>query len=215
MPSGTMHAMADRLAHLAQESGMQPQLPIDVDADTGVWSTNGLPMLYVPRHFFINNHLAIEAALGRRVYADSLYEAGYRSAHFWCGSEAQTHGLKGMEVFEHYLSRLSQRGWGQFSFIEADEVTGNASIRLDNSCLCWPRAWPVRRRANTWLVICLLAGLPVPWTGWAKTWAMTTAPSAAKASVPAWVPTTAFSPFIPCKPGVVPCAIRTCLRPLP
>ena len=39
--------------------------PIDVDADTGVWSTNGLPMLYVPRHFFINNHLAIEAALGR------------------------------------------------------------------------------------------------------------------------------------------------------
>jgi len=113
---------------------MQPQLPIDVDADTGVWTTNGLPMLYVPRHFFINNHLAIEAALGRRVYADSLYEAGYRSAHFWCGSEAQTHDLKGMEVFEHYLSRLSQRGWGQFSFLEADEVSGNASIRLDNSC---------------------------------------------------------------------------------
>lgn len=113
---------------------MQPLVPIDVDADTGVWTTNGLPMLYVPRHFFINNHLAIEAALGRRTYAESLYEAGYRSAYFWCDSESKTHGLNGMDVFDHYLKRLSQRGWGLFSVESADPQTGHAKIRLDHSC---------------------------------------------------------------------------------
>jgi hypothetical protein len=42
-----------------------PQIPIEVDDETGVWSTNGLPMLFMPRHFFINNHLASEKALGK------------------------------------------------------------------------------------------------------------------------------------------------------
>jgi predicted hydrocarbon binding protein len=113
---------------------MQALVPIDVDSQTGVWSTDGLPMLYVPRHFFINNHLAIEAALGREAYADSLYAAGHRSAYYWCSAEARTHGKQGMAVFEHYLERLSQRGWGLFSFIEADATSGHARIRLDHSC---------------------------------------------------------------------------------
>ncbi len=37
---------------------MAPELPIEVDVETGVWTTDALPMLYVPRHFFINNHSA-------------------------------------------------------------------------------------------------------------------------------------------------------------
>jgi hypothetical protein len=113
---------------------MQPLVPIDVDSETGIWSTDGLPMLYVPRHFFVNNHMAVEAALGKEKYAAALYEAGYRSAYFWCESEAKTHGLSGMAVYEHYLKRLSQRGWGLFSFIEADASSGHAKIRLDHSC---------------------------------------------------------------------------------
>ncbi|WP_028536529.1 4-vinyl reductase [Paludibacterium yongneupense] len=113
---------------------MQARVPIEVDSQTGVWTTDGLPMLYVPRHFFINNHLAIEAALGRPVYAESLYDAGFRSAYYWCGAEAATHGIRGMAVFEHYLQRLSQRGWGVFSFMEADAGRGYARIRLDHSC---------------------------------------------------------------------------------
>jgi predicted hydrocarbon binding protein len=36
-------------------------------------------------------------------------------------------------VFEHYLKRLSQRGWGQFRFQSADAKTGAAEIRLENS----------------------------------------------------------------------------------
>ena len=48
---------------------MNPQLPIDVDAQTGIWTTDGLPMIYVPRHFFVNNHVETEAVVGREVYA--------------------------------------------------------------------------------------------------------------------------------------------------
>ena len=63
---------------------MKPQLPIEVDEQTGIWRTDGLPMIYVPRHFFVNNHVEAEAAIGREVYAQSLYKAGHRSAYFWC-----------------------------------------------------------------------------------------------------------------------------------
>lgn len=112
---------------------MQPQLPIEVNEETGVWSTDGLPMLYVPRHFFTNNHVAVEEALGRDRYSEILYPAGYKSAYFWCEKESATHGLKDLAVFEHYLKRLSQRGWGQFSFITADTETGTAEIALRNS----------------------------------------------------------------------------------
>ena len=99
---------------------MHPQLPIAVDAQTGVWTTDGLPMIYVPRHFFVNNHVETEAVVGREVYAPALYKAGHRSAYFWCQQESATHGLAGMAVYEHYLKRLSQRGWGLFSFTETD-----------------------------------------------------------------------------------------------
>lgn len=112
---------------------MNPQLPIEVNKETGVWTTDGLPMIYVPRHFFVNNHVETEAVVGREVYAPALYKAGYRSAYFWCEKEAATHGLAGMAVYEHYLKRLSQRGWGQFSFESCDAAAGRAEIRLDHS----------------------------------------------------------------------------------
>ena len=49
-----------------------PQLPIEVDSETGVWTTDALPMLYVPRHFFVNNHMGIEEVLGADAYAEIL-----------------------------------------------------------------------------------------------------------------------------------------------
>jgi len=112
---------------------VKPELPIDVDPATGVWSTDGLPMIYVPRHFFVNNHVEAEQAIGRDVYAKSLYAGGHRSAHYWCTQEARRHGLRGMAVVEHYLKRLSQRGWGRFSFIDVDTRNGGARIALTHS----------------------------------------------------------------------------------
>jgi len=116
---------------------MQPQLPIDVNADTGVWTTDRLPMIYVPRHFFVNNHVETEAVVGREVYAPALYKAGYRSAYFWCQQEAATHGLAGMAVYEHYLKRLSQRGWGLFKIQDIDLDKGTASVKLEHSAFVY------------------------------------------------------------------------------
>jgi len=114
-----------------------PNLPISVDADTGVWTTDALPMLYVPRHFFINNHQAIEAELGAEKYAEVLYKAGYKSAWHWCEQEAKEHGLKGEMVFEHYMNRLSQRGWGLFVTEQLDLKAGVAKVRLSNSAFVY------------------------------------------------------------------------------
>jgi predicted hydrocarbon binding protein len=110
-----------------------PQVPIIVQRETGVWTTDGQPMIYVPRHFFVNNHTAVEEALGRKVYAEILYGAGYKSAWQWCEREAATHGITGIDVFRHYMARLSQRGWGRFSVVEVDERTGAARVRIDHS----------------------------------------------------------------------------------
>lgn len=90
-------------------------------------------MIYLPRHFFVDNHLEIEAALGRQIYAEHLYASGRRSAYFWCRAAAATHGLEKLAVCKLYLERLSQRGWGLFSFERVDERSGRATVRLTNS----------------------------------------------------------------------------------
>ena len=82
-----------------------PQLPIEVDSETGVWTSDALPMLYVPRHFFVNNHMGIEEVLGADAYAEILYKAGYKSAWHWCEKEAECHGIEGVAVFEHFTQR--------------------------------------------------------------------------------------------------------------
>lgn len=114
-----------------------PEMPIQVDDETGIWTTDALPMLYVPRHFFVNNHRAIEEELGPQRYAKILYDAGYKSAHYWCEKEAEAHGLSGAAVFEHYMKRLSQRGWGLFTIDALDIENGYARVRLDNSAFVY------------------------------------------------------------------------------
>ena len=111
----------------------KPEVSIDVDPETGVWSTDGLPMIYMPRHFFVNTHQSIETALGTETYAHQLYESGFQSAYTWCESEAQTHQLHSLDIFYHYMKRLSQRGWGQFQVLDLDAPSGRATIRVDQS----------------------------------------------------------------------------------
>lgn len=114
-----------------------PQLPIEVDSETGVWTSDALPMLYVPRHFFVNNHMGIEEVLGADAYAEILYKAGYKSAWHWCEKEAECHGLEGVAVFEHYMKRLSQRGWGLFKIQDIDLDKGTASVKLEHSAFVY------------------------------------------------------------------------------
>jgi predicted hydrocarbon binding protein len=112
---------------------MQPQVPIEVNDSTGEWSVDGIPMILMPRHFFLNNHLAIEKELGVEKYSKLLYDAGYKSAYVWCEKEAGTHGLKGIEVFHHYMKRLSQRGWAQFKVESVNAATGEARVQVRHS----------------------------------------------------------------------------------
>jgi len=112
---------------------VKPEGPIEVDASTGEWSVDGIPMILVPRHFFLNNHLAVESALGRERYAELLFQAGHKSAYVWCEKEAKTHGLSGVSVFHHYMKRLSQRGWGQFKVESIDPTAGRARIQVRHS----------------------------------------------------------------------------------
>ncbi|WP_417224138.1 DUF5943 domain-containing protein [Amphritea sp.] len=118
-------------------SGHAPEMPIVVDDETGVWTTDALPMLYVPRHFFVNNHMGIEEEIGAERYADILYKAGYKSAYYWCEKEAEEHGLEGADIWHHYLKRLSQRGWGFFITEALDVEAGTATVRLENSCFVY------------------------------------------------------------------------------
>ncbi|MDC0610160.1 DUF5943 domain-containing protein [Vibrio sp.] len=114
-----------------------PEMPILVDDETGVWTTDALPMIYVPRHFFINNHMGIEEEIGAERYAEILYKAGHKSAFYWCEKEAEEHGLVGEEIFMHYMKRISQRGWGLFTIEHLDAEKGEARIRLDHSCFVY------------------------------------------------------------------------------
>ena len=125
-----------------------PQIPIEVDEETGVWSTNGLPMLFMPRHFFINNHLASEKALGRDNYAAQMFAATFRSAWDWCEHEASSTGIKDIATFHHYLRRISQRGWGQFDGggIGRTEQRGHRSAQHRSDSLCDVQESVVRRR---------------------------------------------------------------------
>jgi predicted hydrocarbon binding protein len=111
----------------------QPAVSIEVDEGTGEWRVDGMPMILVPRHFLVNNHVASEKAIGAEAYAKHLHEAGYKSAWQWCEKESARHGLSGIDVFHHYMKRLSQRGWAQFSVESVDANTGHARVRVRNS----------------------------------------------------------------------------------
>lgn len=110
-----------------------PEVPIDVDPATGIWRTDGLPMIYMPRHFFVNYYAAMQRELGRDRHDALLYAASHKSAVEWATAESRTHGLRDVAVFRHYLNRLSQRGWGRFTITEIDLATPSAKVRVDSS----------------------------------------------------------------------------------
>ena len=110
-----------------------PEIKIEVDEKTGRWQVDALPMILVPQHFFLNNHFAIEAELGPERLEALLRPAGHRSAYVWCEKEAAHHGLHGVDVFRHYMKRLSQRGWGQFQVVDVSVQDGRAKVNVRNS----------------------------------------------------------------------------------
>jgi predicted hydrocarbon binding protein len=111
----------------------KPEVQIEVDEKTGRWQVDALPMILVPQHFFLNNHFAIEAELGPERLEALLRPAGQRSAYVWCEKEAAHHGLSGVDVFRHYMKRLSQRGWGQFHVVDVSAQDCRAKVKVGHS----------------------------------------------------------------------------------
>lgn len=108
-------------------------VPVEVDPDTGEWSVDDIPMVLVPRHLLVNIQKTAEERLGYEASADLFREPGARSAREWCAREAKTHGLSGTEIFYHYMKRLSQRGWAQFSVETLDMAEMYARVRVEHS----------------------------------------------------------------------------------
>jgi len=53
--------------------------------------------------------------------------------------QAAHYGLSGIAVLEHYLARISQRGWGQFSLGHHDLMAGTARVELRHSAFVLTR----------------------------------------------------------------------------
>ncbi len=113
----------------------QPEVPIDVDPATGIWTTDGLPMIYVPRHYFVGVQTAMEDALGSEVYRQRAYAQGHKAAWEWCAAVSKVRNMRGLDVFNYYMQRVSQRGWGLFKPEDIDLDRGTGRIRLDNSVM--------------------------------------------------------------------------------
>jgi predicted hydrocarbon binding protein len=112
---------------------MKPRVDIEVDSQTGVWTTDNLPMIYMPRHFFLNFHNAMESIVDEKVYRNTLYGSGHKSTSEWCESTAKTYALDAVSILRLYLERISDRGWGRFKLVSIDEHTGRAEIELEHS----------------------------------------------------------------------------------
>lgn len=111
----------------------EPAVRISVDERTGEWTTDGMAMLYVPRHFLMGLIRTVREALGEaaaeRRFHDSTADAAFR----WCGMAARETGLADMDVFHLYMRRLSERGWGLFDGSGIDPATGTGRVALRHS----------------------------------------------------------------------------------
>ena len=137
-----------------------PGVPIAVDPDTGVWTTDGMPMLFVPRHFLMGLIGTVREALGDAEAQRRFHASTAEAAHRWCAMEAARTGLRGMDVFHHYMARLSLRGWGLFDAGGIDPATGTGIVTLRHSAFA-ADAGPIAQKA---------CGFCAGWAPGALTW---------------------------------------------
>ena len=116
---------------------MSDQLPVlvNVDPNTGIWSVDGLPMILIPRHYWAQIMQEVEANLGLEAAAQLYFSGTYKAAYFWCEQEADTHGLSGVDVFTHYMKRMSQRGHGRITIEQIEPLAGTARLHIQNSAV--------------------------------------------------------------------------------
>lgn len=110
-------------------------VPIHFDPQTGQWTSDGHPMILIPRRFFVFIQMESERRFGIEQTC-AMYEAATRlAAKVWCRNTMEHYGLDGTQVFRLYLERVSKRGMGLFSLQHLDEQAGTARIDLRNSIM--------------------------------------------------------------------------------
>jgi len=94
-----------------------------------------VPMLLMPRWFFVAIKKQVEKLAGQDIAKNVFYEAGYEGATKWAQTQMREAGLTGQEVMEQYLRSASLRGWGRFEIVSFEEEKGKGLFRLHKSAV--------------------------------------------------------------------------------
>lgn len=108
-------------------------VPVGFDEATGGWQVDGLPVLLVPRHFWIYMQRAMEDGVGLGRARALIRAASYKGALTWCAHQQRASGLKGADLFRRYMESGSRRGYGLMNPELIDLEGGRARIRVDHS----------------------------------------------------------------------------------
>jgi len=108
-------------------------VPVSVDERTGIWSVDSLPMILMPRHFWIFVKSEIESRLGFQEAETLFLKSGVPAARHWCKEAAKEKGIQGEELLQYYFSQRGKRGMGLFSLLEFDPEWKSARVRIDYS----------------------------------------------------------------------------------
>jgi predicted hydrocarbon binding protein len=94
-----------------------------------------VPMVLMPRWFFVAIKKQVEMLGGEEVARHVYYRAGYEGATLWAQTQIKEAGLSGRAVMEQYLGSAGLRGWGRFTILSFDIDAGKGRFRLDNSAV--------------------------------------------------------------------------------
>ena len=108
-------------------------VPVQVDADTGGWAVDGMPVLLIPRHLWVLVQAALEKGMGLSAARKLFWQAGESAAKTWCIQQGERFGLAGAPLFEHYMRSASRRGYGRMTPELLDLPGGKARVRVENS----------------------------------------------------------------------------------
>lgn len=107
--------------------------PLASDPETGQLSSEGQPMIVIPRRFFVYIQMAVEEQLGTAA-AEKLYDEPTRKgARVWCEMHEKESGQAPMAVVRDYLDRVSRRGMGRLEISSIDEASCDGEFTVANS----------------------------------------------------------------------------------
>jgi predicted hydrocarbon binding protein len=94
-----------------------------------------VPMVLMPRWFFVAIKKQIEKLSGDDISKQVYYNAGYEGATLWAQTQIKEAGLSGKAIMEQYLGSASMRGWGRFAILSFKKDEGKGHFQLYNSAV--------------------------------------------------------------------------------